>query len=98
MDTSINLDTVGTKAERCVLNAPMSPQQVSQLQLASARAAMDSFFLDTTQDDDDIVQGDTDETNKEQSQDSEQLNQRENPKARGRLKPTRKGDTQEANK
>lgn len=93
MDTSINLDTVGSKAERCVLNAPMSPQQVSQLQLNSARAAMDAFFLETTQDDDDITaQGDTHETNEEQGQDSQQPHKRENPKARGRLKPARKGD------
>jgi hypothetical protein len=93
MDTSINQDTVGTKAERCVLNAPLSPQQISQSQLELARAAMDAFFLETTQDD---VQPSVEDTTldeaKEQSKDSEQSNERKNPQARGRLKPTRKGN------
>lgn len=87
--------TVGMKAERCVLNAPLSPQQVSEAQMYDARRAMDAFFSETTQDDDDIVVGVT--TDEEQNQDSKQPNEWKNPKVGGRLKPTRKGSTKETN-
>lgn len=88
--------TVGMKAERCVLNAPLSPQQISESQMMDARKAMESFFSETTQDDDIVAGVQLDET-EEQSEDSKQPNEWTNPKVRGRLKPTRKGRTEETN-
>lgn len=87
--------TVGMKAERCVTNAPLSPQQISEAQMLDARKAMDAFFSETTQDDDDIVAGAQSSETEEQSQDSKQPNEWKNPKVGGRLKPTRKGRTEE---
>lgn len=89
-------DTVGAKAERCVLNTPLTPQQIQQSQLDAARIAMNAYFIETTQDDDDITSTVTaDEAIQESNQDSKQPDQRKNPQARGRLKPTRKGNTEE---
>lgn len=84
--------TVGMKAERCVLNAPLSPHLISQSQMDEARSAMNSFFSETTQDDNHITTGDQSSEVEEQSKDSEQSNQWTNPKVGRRLKPTRKGN------
>jgi hypothetical protein len=89
-DTNI----VGSKAERILNAVHLTPQQINEQQLALANLAMHAFYVDTFKEDETtwITEVVVDE---EQSEDSKQTVERENPKVGRGLKPTRKGNTQE---
>jgi hypothetical protein len=89
-----DMTIVGSKAERIMNSASLTPQQINEQQLVLANNAMSAFYADTFKEDETtwITEVVVDE---EQSQDSKQTVQRENPKVGRGLKPTRKGNTQE---
>lgn len=84
------LTTSEIKGSRITDAKPFSPQQIQDLEMSIVRNALAAFYVDTAK-----LQEDEVETNEEQNQDRKQHDKRENPKAHGRLKPTRKGNTEE---
>lgn len=78
------------KGSRITDAKPFSPQQIQELEMSIVRNALAAFYVDTAK-----LQEDEVETHEEQNQDRKQHDKRENPKAHGRLKPTRKGHTEE---
>ena len=84
-----NITITGVKAERIASVVQFSPQLIQETEMSLVRNALADYYATTANLVEDLI------TDEEQDKDSKQLDKRENPKAHGRLKPTRKGDTQE---
>lgn len=87
-DTQNDIEYI--KSLRIAGSSTRSPQEVSELQQKQARMSMMAYWTDTFTAKNEVH---SEEESNEQNQDSKQPNEWTNPKTRGRLKPTRKGNT-----
>ena len=88
------MEEITIKGQRIVNAVGESPSVVIERELLATREAIGAYLHGLV--DGVLAEEDTtDEATTEPHQDSQQVNQRENPKANRRVKPTRKGHTSE---
>ena len=88
------MEEITIKGQRIVNAVGESPSVVIERDLLATRVAIGAYLQGQVE----VAlaeEDNTDEATTEPHQDSKQTNQRENPKAHRRVKPTRKGHTSE---
>ena len=89
MEPLVNVAEV--KATRITQSTGFSPQQIQEGEMSIVRDVLSAYYVDNTRQREVELQYETEQ----QDKDSKPHDEWKNPKANGRLKPTRKGNTQE---